>query len=63
MIGFTIYNIVIRLLQNQIINEKEGHRYNYDLIGEDAIKELYVVIYVGINKAIQYVRDIIEMKD
>jgi hypothetical protein len=41
-------------------NEKEQDN---ELISEEGLKQLYVLVYVGLNKAVQYVRSIIQMKD
>ena len=51
LLGYITYTTVWRFLKNKIVEDEDDH-YNYDLISEDTLKELYVVIYVGVNKAI-----------
>lgn len=52
IIGYILYSIVIRLLQKPEQDKKSGPSYNYELISEDTLKEIYVVIYVTLNKAV-----------
>ena len=41
----------------------ENEQYDYEIMSEETIKELYVVAYVILNNAVQYLRDIIQLKD
>jgi hypothetical protein len=50
LIGLLLYRIVTRIVRKQLIEEKD--QYNFDLISEEVIKEIYVIIYVFANKAV-----------
>lgn len=34
-----------------------------EIISDESVKELYVILYVALNKMVQYLRDIIELKN
>ena len=35
---------------------------NSEIISEESLKEIYIQVYLGLNKAIQYLRNLIQMK-
>lgn len=45
------------------VTQKKDSDQEDELLSEDNIKQLYVIVYVALNKGIQFLRDIIQMKD
>ena len=55
-----LIGVVKRIMGRTKVEETQN---NYELISDEGIKELYVILYVTLNKMVQYLRDIIELKN
>ncbi len=55
--------IAYKLILTVIKKNTDDGEYNYEILSEEAVKELYVVLYVLLNNTVQYFRDIIQLKD
>ena len=56
-----IYKSVVAVMHKK--EQKDSDDYDYQVVSEEGVKELYIVVYVVLNNAVQYLRDIIQLKD